>query len=279
MATARRLIDRPTPATGAIRLWFGRDGTRSVTITREAVTRGPEPGRQDRAEPLARPTRPGAEWTQMRSRLLVALAVIVLAGCSGAPPDPSLTLTPVGTHATPTPTPEPTTTPEPTATEDALVAACSGTPVPGAAPYAGKVHPLVVVDTWADWIDASYAINKKWRDGKWTSPVQLVVCAPDPQKAKVRVGSCGRTWKRTDGVVGELVRYRYKSTLRVVVASTGKTLQSKVLLGSIPPCGGSASKYSSLDLSVKPPWKIFGFEVTDSQVSKYATAVSTQAVK
>ena len=177
---------------------------------------------------------------------------------------------------TPTPTPEPTPTPDP---EQVLVAACYGTPVPWAAPYAGKTHPLVVVDTGLDGIFMSSAINKKWRDGKWTSSIQLVVCAPSGDEARVKVGSCGKNWRRTDGVKGELVRYRYKSRIRVVVAATGKTLQSKTLYGSVPPCGGSKSKYSSLDLSVKPPWKIFGFEVTDKAINKYATAVSTQKVK
>ena len=172
--------------------------------------------------------------------------------------------------------PTPTVTPRPVPTEDDLVAACYGTPVPGAAPYAGKVHPVVVV--YISGVFDAYAINKKWLDGKWTSPIQLVVCAPSGDEARVRVGSCGR-WTRTDGVKGELVRYRYKARIRVVVAATGKTLQSKTLLGSVPPCGGSKSKYSSLDLSVKPPWKIFGFEVTDKAVNKYATAVSTQKVK
>lgn len=174
----------------------------------------------------------------------------------------------------PTPTPEPTATPDP---EEELVAACYGTPVPWAAPYAGKTHPLVVVDAGLDGIFMSSAINKKWRDSKWTSPIQLVVCAPDATKVSVKVGSCGRHWKRTDGVVGELLRYRYKSKIRVVVAETGKTLQSKTLLGSVPICGGG--KYSSLDLDVKPPWKKYGLAVTAKQVNKYATAVSTQKVK
>ncbi|MGZ5429566.1 MAG: hypothetical protein ACXWFS_11200 [Thermoanaerobaculia bacterium] len=74
-----------------------------------------------------------------------------------------------------------------------------------------------------------------------------------------------------------MVKYRYKSKIRVVVAKTGKTLQSKILYGSIPPCGGS--KGYSLDLDVKPPWKEYGFAVTTAQVNTYATTVSKQTVK
>ena len=86
------------------------------------------------------------------------------------------------------------------------------------------------------------------------------------------MGSCGRNWKRqSDGVVGELLKYQYRSKVRVVVAQTGKTLQSKTLYGTVPPCGGGGA--SSLDLDVKPPWKKYGLEVTAAQVNKYATTV------
>ncbi len=77
-------------------------------------------------------------------------------------------------------------------------------------------------------------------------------------------------------MTGELLLQRYKMTIRVVVARTGKTLQTKVLVGSLPTCGG---KFSSLDLSVEPPWKGYGSEVTVSQINQYATAVSNQPVK
>jgi hypothetical protein len=163
--------------------------------------------------------------------------------------------------------------------EMALEAACDGTPVPWAAPYAGKVHPLVVVDSWVQRIDTAYAINQKWHNDTWTSPIQLVVCVPDPAKASVKAGSCGR-WKRTDGTVGELGQYRHKSTIRVVVAKTGKTLQSKVLYGSVPPCGDApADTWSIPDMDEDPPWHLFGVEVTSAQVNKYATSVSTQPVR
>jgi hypothetical protein len=168
----------------------------------------------------------------------------------------------------------------PTPTSEELAAACLGERVSWAAPYAGKVHPLVIVSEDSDGsysIDPALGINKNWRDGKWKSPIQLVVCAPDPQTASVRVGSCGRHWKRTDGVVGELLRYRYKSRVRVVVAQTARTLQSTTLYGSAPTCSGG--KYSSLDLGVDPPWRKYGLAVTAAQVNKYATTVSKQAVK
>ena len=184
-----------------------------------------------------------------------------------------------GSDATTTPTPTPTATTVPTPLpEDALVAACDGEPVPWAAPYAGKVHPLVVVDP--EGLSTPYAINKKWRDEKWTSPIQLVVCVPDGTEASVKVGSCGRWKRQSDGVWGELVKYRYKSTIRVVIAETGKTLQRKALFGSVPPCGNAPQdQYSIPDMNEKPPWHLYGVEVTPAQVNKYATAVSTQKVQ
>jgi len=221
---------------------------------------------------------------------------MVLVGCSETltvqsveTPTPSVALatpTPTATPSTPTPTPAPTPT-----REEQLLAACRhAKPVSWAAPYGGKVHPLVVVEDWRgdtwysdypaniDVVDSSYAINLKWRNDTWTTPIQLVVCNPDPNKTSVRVASCGGNWKReSDGVVGELLKYQYRSKIRVVVAKTGKTLQTKTLYGTVPPCGGGGA--SSLDLDVKPPWKKYGYEVTAAQVSKYATTVSKQAVK
>jgi hypothetical protein len=223
----------------------------------------------------------------MTRRLVVAVAAMVLAGCAGTPTALQFeTPTPAAAHASPTPaatpdapTPPPTPTPVPTPTpEEALVAACDGTAVPWAGPYAGKVHPLVVVDT--EGLSASYAINKKWRDDTWSSPIQLIVCAPDGTDDSVKVGSCGRWKRQSDGVWGELVQYRYKSTIRVVIAETGKTLQRKALYGSVPPCGNAPEdQYSIPDMNEKPPWHLYGVEVTPSQVQKYATAVSTQKVE
>ena len=217
----------------------------------------------------------------MRSRLLVVAAVMALSGCTEAPPlSQAETPAPSISRAAPTahaPTPAPASTPS--VTEEQLAAACSGRAIPSAAPYAGKVHPLVVIDAWlGDDVDTVYGINKKLAGGVWASPsIQLVVCVPYDQNTSVKVGSCGRHWKRqSDGVVGELVKQRYKMKIRVVVARTGKTLQTKTLYGSTPTCGG---KFSSLDLSVKPPWKGYGSEITVAQINKYATAVSKQAVK
>lgn len=221
----------------------------------------------------------------MRSRLLAVAAVVVLAGCAGAlpveradTPPPSASRS-VPTAGTPTPAPTLTPSPTPAVTEEALAAACSGRAIPAAAPYAGKVHPLVVLDGWlGDYVDSTYVINKKFDDGTWPSPkIQLVACVPFDQKSSVKVGSCGRNWKRkSDGVVGELLLQRYTMKIRVVVARTGKTLQTKALFGSVPTC---ESKFSSLDLDVKPPWKGYGTKVTTAQINSYATAVSKQPVK
>lgn len=219
----------------------------------------------------------------MRSRRLAVAVLAVLAGCGGTPPvaredtpAPSVPrVLPTASAPTPTPMPSPT----PSVSEEELAAVCSGRAIPSAAPYAGKVHPLVVIDErLGDYVNSVYVINKKLDNGTWPIPkIQLVVCVPFDQEASVTAGSCGRNWKRqSDGVAGELLLRRYKMSIRVVVVRTGKTLQTKALFGSVPTCGG---KFSSLDLSVKPPWKGYGSEVTVSQINQYATAVSNQPVK
>ena len=189
---------------------------------------------------------------------------------------PDLTIEPVVTRA-PTPTPLPTM-----ATSD-LLSACDGKPVPGADPYAGTVHPLVVVyyESGADygwWLGgAQYArddwdINQKWFDGDWPSAIQLVVCL-DPYKS-IKMGSCGSYKRSGDNVVGQVIRYKWSETVRVVVASTGKTLQSKVVLGGTPTC------HSKLDdPGGNPPWLIHGSVPNADYINTYAVGVSTQKVK
>lgn len=219
----------------------------------------------------------------MRSRSLAIAILIVLAGCGGTPPAaqvdtpaPSLPrVLPTASALAPTPTPTPT----PSVTQEQLAAVCSGRAIPSAAPYAGMVHPLVVIDGWLGrYVDSVYVINKKLDNGTWqSSQIQLVVCVPFDQGASVNVGSCGRNWTRKgDGMTGELLLQRYRMKVRVVLARTGKTLQTEALFGSVPTCGG---KFSLLDLSVKPPWKGYGSKVTRAQINTYATVVSNQPVK
>jgi hypothetical protein len=205
----------------------------------------------------------------------------VLAGCfpglsrptPSVPPASPTTSAP--TPHTPTPTPKPTPTPGPTPIpEEELAAACNGTPVPWAAPYAGKVHPLVVAGWGFDPIPDIYAINLKWLDGIWTSPIQLVLC-PGSGRTVENVGSCGTYRICPDCTKGKLIRQRIKERIRVVVAKTGKTLQSKTLYGAVDDC---PTTYA-ITLGDDPPWYIRGNDVTYAQISKYATAVSKQPVK
>jgi hypothetical protein len=216
----------------------------------------------------------------VRNRLLVAAAVLMLAACSGAPvvdtPAPSVARAGLTSHGpTPVPTPTPLPTPLPTPTPEQLAAACSGHAVASAAKYAGKVHPLVIASK--DWagsygIDPASGINKNWRDGKWKSPIQLVVCIG--KEGTKRVGSCG-TYTSDHGVTGKVITLKAKQAIRVVVARTGKTLQSRTLYGPAPSC----AKVYSISLGAPPPWPITGRSVTFAQINKYATAVSKQSTK
>jgi hypothetical protein len=102
--------------------------------------------------------------------------------------------------------------------------------------------------------------------------IQLVIC-PESAEAKPS-GSCG-TYAKSDGVTGELIRLRDKTVVRVVVAKTGKRLQSQALYGALPGCPATRS----VSLSAAPPWHILGDSVTLDQIGEYATKVSKQPVK
>lgn len=213
----------------------------------------------------------------MASRLAVALAMIVLAGCGGTSP-PSVAPASPTSAPTPTPAPSPWSSGWPlhgsdasaVDAESALRAACSdGTPVPGAAPYAGKVHPLIVVDQQGHWSGFDINHGFPWSPWSWSSPIQLVVCVPANDEKKV--GSCG-TYKNEAGEVAEVFRYKDSVTVRVVVAATGKALQRKVLANAAPKC------LKDFWVSGTDGWQIID-EVTAEQVNEYATAVSTQKVQ
>ena len=156
-------------------------------------------------------------------------------------------------------------------TERELKAACNGTRIPRAAKYAGTVHPLVVVFGGAVSAD-DFAINAKWGSGTWPGEIQLIVCV-GPQK-HVNLGSCGTYIRKSDGRVGQVIRYRHAQVVRVVVARTGKTLQSKTFYGSTPTCAKSLP-----DPGTSPPWRFYGNNVSDNAINKYATSVSRQKVK
>lgn len=221
--------------------------------------------------------------SRRRQLLICVLAVVVLAGCGASSPS-----------ATPrqiTPRPEPTPTPEPSPWSSGwpeggldvnweverdlrleLFDACyGGTPVPGAAPYAGEVHPLVVFDMNNGWLAYDVDINEGFRTSgwPWPSPIQLVVCYDSADK---KAGTCG-LYKTEAGEVGEVVRYQDKVTVRVVVAATGKVLQKKVLTSATPKCPGA--KFWTTGAW---GWKLKN-PVTPEQINKYATAVSKQQVK
>jgi hypothetical protein len=97
-----------------------------------------------------------------------------------------------------------------------------------------------------DWLPG-LNINGKWRDGEWASPmIQLVVC---PEPAKPKPGGSYGTYTRDDGVRGELTRLLDALKVRVVVAQTGKTLQSTTLLGPRTKCPAS----QGVGVGVAPP--------------------------
>jgi hypothetical protein len=151
-----------------------------------------------------------------------------------------------------------------------LVASCGGMPVTGAAAYAGTVHPLVVV-SGGKISDAAFPINGKWLNRLWPGPLQLVVCA-DAEIAQVE--SCGSYTRRSDGVSGEVLAYRYSQAVQVYVATTGRWLQSQAFTASAPTCSDTL-----FGLAGPPPWKIYGDHVSADAINQYATTVATQTVQ
>jgi hypothetical protein len=219
-----------------------------------------------------------------RSILLVVLTAALLAGCASPPaaqapsfeaasvaPPAVLPPTPLPTPTpTPSPTPVPKATPTPGPTDAELAAACKGAPVPAAAKYGGAVHSLIVAnETSGKWIadPSAYLFN---------SPNQLVVCIHESRSEKV--GSCGTYRRRSDGVVGEVNLYKYTQKVRVIVAKTGKLLQSRTFVGNTPTCTDAIS-ISGLLGQISPPWFLFGDVVSADVIDKYVTAVTTQKVK
>jgi hypothetical protein len=212
----------------------------------------------------------------MRTRLLHCALATLLAACGGASP-----ASPTAAPATHTPLPSPSpgpwssgwggwsgSVPDGGVTEY-LVATCNdGTPVPGAAPYAGSVHPVLVMNM-DEWDFAYVAINRDFPGPygwSWASPLQLVVCVEREEK---RVGSCGLY--KSGNEVREVFRDQATATIRVIEAATGETLQEKVLKHAAPKC---PKKFTAT-----PGYWVLVDPVTDEQIDEYATSVSTQQVE
>jgi len=236
-----------------------------------------------------RPGRSGLARGRRRHLSIVfglGLAAMVMASCSTGelahtrPPSdagPGATDTTLPTSdATPTDTPEPTPTAKPTQaiTDDDIILLCDkGTKIAMATKYAGKVHPLVLVtNTTSGWSIDSYGdrydIDHNWPTGVWVHDLQLVVCVGS--QGSKSAGACKNQYRRnSDGAVGKVTRYRYYLSIKVMVASTGKTLATKSLYGSTPVCGGTISLPST-----PAPWRLYGTQVDDTAVNAYAVSLA-----
>jgi len=225
--------------------------------------------------------------TAVLGLILVAITACSSSGSAFIGPTNPPTAPPAATAApTPTPTPTPTYhnpwgtispawTPDPDWTPTAppwepqtgdLASICAGHGAPLAPKYTGTSHPVAVLD----YSDPSYPeiIGVAGPEGQ----VQLVVCVG--AGALVKVGSCGRYMRASDGVIGYLYKYKQARTATVMVASTGKRLTVATLYGNPASCNDTFSiSYS------KPPWKVSGGPVTEAQIMAYAKAVSVLKAK
>jgi hypothetical protein len=192
----------------------------------------------------------------------LAIVLIALGGCSSAStPTPTPTPTPT---ATPTPTPTATPTPTPTATPTAtptptptavptptprpeptvaeLVAACAkGTPIREAVPYAGTTHSYLTGQASKD--DPAWSFTEFGNDHTTTdyvpgdlakkgmSPLQLVICEYD--NAPLKSGGSGDyCYYSGGGSQLQVTLFQDSETVRILVATTGKTLESKTFIAS-----------------------------------------------
>ena len=180
--------------------------------------------------------------------LALSLVTVVASGCGSGPSTPSATIWATSSINDGSPTPEPTPTPAPTLTpaslsdEQQFVLACSyQIPIAGAAPYAGSVHPLVVLDegdvrmTMGMWTvlwqpDRVFATNSSWPSGGGLRDLQLILCA---NKVSKQVASCG-SYRNGDHSI-PVYRLRWDYRVDVVIAATGAVLRSKTFTGGAPP--------------------------------------------
>ena len=240
---------------------------------------------------MLNPLRKGAG---VRSLAAIGLVAMIVASCTASSPKAAPEATGssgslvsgvvangLKPTAAPTPQPTPEPTPEPTATiptasVDELELACKGTPVPEADAYASSLHPMVVarqstnINGWA--LDTANELTLKWDNGTWLSPIQLVACISD--EVDMKVGSCGSYRRFSDGKVGTVVRYHQAITVKIVVAKTGKVIQSKSFYGTTPKCSSQVEISSD-----PPPWKIYGGYPSDAAISSWILAVSTQKAR
>lgn len=217
----------------------------------------------------------------------LALAAMVVASCTAElahtrPPsgasfgaaDTTLPTSDATPTDAPTEMPTPTATPAPAVSDDDIILLCNkGTKIPLATKYAGKAHPLVLVtDTTAGWTIDSYGdrydIDRNWSAGVWAHDLQLVVCVGS--QGSKSAGACKNQYQRSsDGAIGKVTRYRYYVTIKVMVATTGKTLTTKYLYGSTPSCGSTISLPST-----PAPWRLYGTDVDDTAVNAYAVTLA-----
>ncbi|MGH2712116.1 MAG: pentapeptide repeat-containing protein [Actinomycetota bacterium] len=113
-----------------------------------------------------------------------------------------------------------------------LSGACSGSGVAGTAPYPqGDFHPMVILDERGGvGVDTQEGIRLGW-EPMAVRFAQLVACVSEEEDTQVEV--CPYTLE--GGGNASISRVRYHRDIRVVEASTGRTVYDKMLEGSNPP--------------------------------------------
>ena len=201
---------------------------------------------------------PTIEATMSRRSLVPALLVtslsIALAGCSAD-----------SGGASPTST-------EPSWNE--VIDACTkGTPIPQAAAYGGSLHSAIFATEYdpTDWTPGWFVSAGPLQPDQSSALVQLIICR---SIAKQTVHTCG-VYTRTDGVAGDVYLTQETDTIAIVIAQTGKTLESKLFTGAEPDPSDCPSDYSIAPKG-SPPWHAGSGSIDLQPEIDYVLAVATR---
>lgn len=114
-----------------------------------------------------------------------------------------------------------------------LSAACAGRGVAGTAPYPqGDLHPMVILDERGQvGVDTDQAAGLGW-EPMAVRFAQLVACVSEEES--IQVEHCPYTIEGGGGAAS-ITRVRHQRDVRVIEASTGKSVFEQTLEGSTPP--------------------------------------------
>jgi uncharacterized protein YjbI with pentapeptide repeats len=150
----------------------------------------------------------------------------------------------------------------------ALSSACGGNGVAGTAPYPqGDLHPMVILDERGDvGVDTDQAVGLGW-EPMAVRFAQLVACVSEEED--IQVEHCPYTLE--GGGVASITRVRYQRDIRVIEASTGRTVFDKTLEGSNPQECPLFHTFSNLNQSETFGGSSIGFSKVKNEIAGFVS--------